>query len=204
MTYLRLAAVSLLLLCSQLTFADSIKTYQITSVSMQLSPNDGSGDDLTFTFSGPHIQFSGIGGVECTQCFTDPIYDNPTFDPSYTSVSLFGDFVIDGVTYSGDGAGFEGFGLFNDHGGLNSTAIGDMATADSSFQFNLKLPTNGSWDASYTYYPPSGGQPGYWLFNGASFDASAPTPVPEPATSALTLTGLAGILGAVKKKHLRR
>ena len=38
MIYLRLAAVSLLFLCTQLTFADSIKTYSITSISMQLYP----------------------------------------------------------------------------------------------------------------------------------------------------------------------
>jgi hypothetical protein len=55
MSYLRLAAVSLLLLCSQLTFADSIKTYWITSISMQLYPNDGSGGDLVFMFTGPHF-----------------------------------------------------------------------------------------------------------------------------------------------------
>jgi len=202
MTYLRLAAVSLLLLCAQLTFADSIKTYSITSISMQLSPNDGSGDDLVFTFSGPHIQFGGIDGVECTECFTDPIYGTPSFDPSYTSISLFGSFVIDGVTYSGDGAGFEGSGLFNDHGGVNPFVTGAMATNDGFFEFNLKMPANGSWNASYTYYPPAGDQPGYWLFNGASFNASAA--VPEPGTIALTLTGLTGIAGLIKKKHLRR
>ena len=200
MTYIRLAAVSLLLLCSQLTFGDSIKTYWITSVSMQLYPNDGSGDALVFNFSGPHIQFGGIGGIECFNCFTDPIYGDPVFDPSYGSISLLGDFVIDGVTYSGDGAGFES-SLFNDHGGVVPFVTGAVTTADSVLEFNLRLPTNGSWNASYTYYPPDGDQPGYWLFDGATFNASASTP--EPGTIALTLTGLAGIADLVKKKKLR-
>src|SRR6266481_5657847 len=99
MTYLRLAAVSLLLLCSQLTFADSIKTYWITSISMQLYPNDGSGGDLVFMFTGPHFQFGGLGGMQCTDCFTDPIYGNPGFSATYGSIVLLGDFLIDGVTY---------------------------------------------------------------------------------------------------------
>ncbi len=201
MRYVRLAIAFLLLLGSQLLFADSIKTYWITSVSMQLSPNDGSGDALVFTFSGPHIQFGGIGGIECFNCFTDPIYGDPVFDPSYGSISLLGDFVIDGVTYSGDGAGFES-SLFNDHGGVVPFVTGAVSTADSFLEFNLRLPTNGSWNASYTYYPPDGDQPGYWLFGGATFYASAPTP--EPGTIVLTLTGLAGIAGVVRRKPHRR
>jgi hypothetical protein len=107
MTYLRLAAISLLVLCSQLTFADSIKTYWITSISMQLYPNDGSGDDLVFMFTGPHIQFGGLGGMECNDCFTDPIYGDPGFSATYGSIVLLGDFVIDGITHSGDSVGFK-------------------------------------------------------------------------------------------------
>jgi len=113
MTYFRLAAVSLLLLCSHLTFADSLKTYWITSISMQLYPNDGSGEDLVFMFTGPHIQFGGLGGMQCYNCFTDPIYgDYPSFGATYATIVLLGDFLIDGVTYSGDSVGY--IGVFND------------------------------------------------------------------------------------------
>ena len=45
------------LLCTQLTFADSIKTYSITSISMQLYPNDGPGDDFLFVRGPPHPIF---------------------------------------------------------------------------------------------------------------------------------------------------
>jgi hypothetical protein len=79
-----------------------------------------------------------------------------------------------------------------------------VADGDTVFEINLRLPTNGSWAPSYTYYPPDGDQPGYYLFNGATFNASGTVPAPEPGTIALTLTGLAGIAGMVKKKHLRR
>jgi hypothetical protein len=198
MTCLRLAAVSLLLLCSQLTFADSIKTYWITSISMHLYPNDGSGDALVFMFTGPHIQFGGLGGMQCTDCFTDPIYGDPSFTATYGSIVLLGDFVIDGVTYSGDSAGVNS--LFNDSGGVYPFVSAFVANGD--IEFNLRLPTNGNWSPSYTFYPPDGNQPGYYLFDGATFSASGT--VPEPSTTALTLTGLAGIAGMVKRKHLRR
>lgn len=200
MTCLRLATVSLLLLCSQLTFADSIKTYTITSISMHLSPNDGSGDDMVFSFSGPHIQFSGLGGMQCTDCFTDPIYGDPGFSASYGDIVFFTSFVINGVAYSGDTVGFNN--LFNGVGGVSPLVSGFAGEGDTFFEFNLRLPTNGGWSPSYTYVPPSGDQPGYFLFTGADFGASASTP--EPGTIALTLTGLGGIAGLVRKSRLRR
>ncbi len=129
MTYVRLAAISLLLLCSQLTFADSIKTYWITSISMQLSPNDGSGDDLLFSFTGPHIQFSGLGGMECTDCFTDPIYGNPGFSASYGSIVFVDSFMIDGVAYSGDLVGFNN--LFDGSGGVLPLVSGFAGEGDT-------------------------------------------------------------------------
>lgn len=129
MTYVRLAAISLLLLCSQLTFADSIKTYWITSISMQLSPNDGSGDDLLFSFTGPHIQFSGLGGMECTDCFTDPIYGDPGFSASYGSIVFVDSFMIDGVAYSGDLVGFNN--LFDGSGGVLPLVSGFAGEGDT-------------------------------------------------------------------------
>jgi hypothetical protein len=201
LTYLRLAAVSLLVLCSQLTFADSIKTYFITSISMHLYPNDGSGDDLVFSFTGPHIQFSGLGGMECTDCFTDPIYGTPGFSASFGDIVFFTSFVINGVAYSSDSVGFNGLGLFNGFGGVSPLVSGFVSEGDTFFEFNLRLPTNGGWNPSYGYKPPSGDQPGYYFFTGADFEASAATP--EPGTVALTLTGLAGIAGVVRNKRLR-
>jgi hypothetical protein len=200
MTCLRLAITCLLLVCSQLTFADSIKTYWITSISMQLYPNDGSGDDLVFSFTGPHFQFGGIGGMECDDCFTDPIYGDPSFGASYGSIALLGDFVIDGVTYPGDSVGFNN-DLFNGAGGVNPFVNGAFAVGDTLVEFNLRLPTNGSWGWSYTFYPTDGDQPGYYLFDGASFSASGSAP--EPSTLVFTLTGLAGIASLVKRKHFR-
>jgi hypothetical protein len=199
MTYLRLAAVSLLLLCSQLTHADSIKTYWITSISMQLYPNDGSGDDLVFYFTGPHFQFGGLGGMQCYDCFTDPIYGDPSFGATYGTIVLLGDFLIDGVTYPPDSVAFDG--LFDDRGGVYPFISAFLVNGDTVVSFNLRLPTNGGWNPSYTFYPPDGDQPGYYLFDGATFYANGTVPTPEPGTIVLTLTGLAGIAGLVKRKR---
>ena len=65
MTYLRLAALSLLLVCSRLTFADSLKTYVITQGSMSMSPNNGSGDNISFSLTGPGVSITGIAGMLC-------------------------------------------------------------------------------------------------------------------------------------------
>ena len=203
MTYLRLAAVSLLLLCSQLTLADSIKTYWITSISMHLYPNDGSGDALVFHFTGPHIQFGGLGGMQCYDCFTEPIYGDPSFGATYGTIVLLGDFVIDGVTYSGDSVGFYN-GLFDDRGGVHPFVNAVLADGNTLFEFNLRLPTSGGWNPSYTYYPPDGDQPGYYLFDGATFDANGTVPTPEPGTIVLMITGLAGVAGLVRRRNLRR
>jgi hypothetical protein len=140
--------------------------------------------------------------MQCTDCFTDPIYGNPGFSATYGYIIGFGDFVIDGVTYSGDSVSFNS--LFNDSGGVYPFVSGALADGDTLIEFNLRLPANGSWNPSYTYYPPDGDQPGYYLFNGATFQASGTVPAPEPGTIALTLTGLAGMAGLVKRKRLNR
>jgi hypothetical protein len=138
--------------------------------------------------------------MQCTDCFTDPIYGDPGFSASYGDIVFLSSFVINGVAYSGDSVGFNN--LFNGFGGVSPLVSGFVGEGDTFFEFNLRLPTNGDWAASYTYYPPSGDQPGYFLFNDADFGASATTP--EPGTIALTLTGLGGIAGLARKRRLRR
>lgn len=40
-------------LMTTLSFGDSIRTFQVTQVSMSMSPNDGSGGNVTFSLIGP-------------------------------------------------------------------------------------------------------------------------------------------------------
>jgi hypothetical protein len=200
MTYLRLAAVSLLLLCSQFTFADSIKTYVITQVSMSMSPNNGSGDNISFSLTGPGVSITGIAGMVCIGwCDNQPIFGTPVVAPTQIFLSSLDNVVIlGGVSHYGGSVFFDGFGPFNDSGGLTRLASG--VAGDNNVPFQLILPQNGKWSAAFDYIPPSGDTPGYYAFREATFSAATP----EPGTIALTLTGLAGIVGIVRKKQLRR
>jgi len=200
MTYLRLAIASLLVLCSQLLFADSIKTYLVTNISMQMSPNIA-GDNISFTFTGPQVQINGVGGMGCFDwCSDQPIFGTPEVSPSQVFISIFFDpVVIGGVNYSGSDTGFDGQGLFNDFGGVFRFVSGATGEGDSLTQFNLVLPTNGKWIANFTWIPPSGDIPGYYEFDNATFNAATP----EPSTIALMTTGLAGIAGLMKRRTFR-
>jgi hypothetical protein len=204
MTYLRLAVVSLLVLCSQLTFADSIKTYVVTQISMQMSPNNGAGENILFSFSGPQVSFSGRGGMACFAendwCSDQPIFGTPVVSPSMVYIDSFSNpVIIGGVSFDATQFAFTGSGLFNDSGGVFRLVTGFGGEGNAFTQFNLILPQNGKWVASFTFVPPDGTNPGYYNFDSATFSATTP----EPGTIALTLTGLAGIAGVVKKKQLR-
>jgi hypothetical protein len=158
----RLAIASLLVLCCQLLFADSIKTYVVASISMQMSPNNGSGDNISFSFTGPQFQMTGIGGMGCFDwCSDQPIFGTPVVSPSQVFISIiFDPVVIGGVSYPGFDTGFDQQGLFNDVGGVFRFVSGLTGEGDSFTQFNLILPTNGKWIANFTIIPPSGDIPG--------------------------------------------
>jgi hypothetical protein len=199
MTYVRLAVVSLIVLCSQLSFADSIKTYVVTNITMQMFPDPGTGEQILFSFSGPQVSFSGEAGMFCPDWCTDqPIFGTPVVNPSMIFIAAFDSPVILGaMSFDGAEFGFDGQGLFNNSGGVFRFVSGTAGAGDTFTQFNLILPQNAKWVTSFTYVPPDGTNPGYYNFNEATFTAAAP----EPGTIALTLTGLAGIAGLAKKRH---
>jgi len=199
MTYLRLAIASLFILCAQLTFADSIKTYVVTQISMQMVPDQGAGENILFSFSGPQVSFSGEAGMPCFDwCSDQPIFGTPVVNPTMIFIAAFDSPVIlGGMSFDGTEFGFDGQGLFNDSGGVFRFVTGVAGSGDTFTQFNLILPQNGKWAASFTFVPPDGTNPGYYNFNGATFNAT----IPEPGTIALTLTGLAGIAGRIRKKY---
>jgi hypothetical protein len=200
MTYIRLAIASLLLICSQLSFADSIKTYVVTQVSMQMFPNDGSGDNILFSMTGPGISITGVAGMLCIGwCDTQPIYGTPVVAPTQIFLSSINTLFVGGVNQDPTLFGFSGDGLFDQTGGVSRFVSASAGEGDTFFQFNLIQPQNGKWNATFDYIPPSGDTPGYYLFRQATFDAAAP----EPGTISLTLTGLAGIAGLLKRKYSR-
>jgi hypothetical protein len=68
---------------------------------------------------------------------------------------------------------------------------------------NLTLPCCGGWNLTFDPVPPSGDFPGGYQFVHGEFSAGTPpTPVPEPATLGLIGTGLAGIVGVIRRKRV--
>jgi hypothetical protein len=161
---------------------------------MFMSPNDGSGDNVSFSFTGPGVSIPGIGGMGCFfWCSGQPISD-PGGGASQVFVSFFNTVILGGISYDPSSLGFSIF-PFDESGGLNGFATGFAETT----QFNLTLPTNGGWSFDFAPTTDEFGNPAFAFTNGTFF-ASAPLLTPEPATVGLMLTGLAGIAGRVRRK----
>jgi len=50
---------------AQLSLADSVKIFNNVSAFLPISPNDGSGGNMAFNFSGPDLSLKGVGGTGC-------------------------------------------------------------------------------------------------------------------------------------------
>jgi hypothetical protein len=198
---MRTGTVLLWLSClmTTLSFADSIRTFQVTQVSMSMGRNDGSGDNVVFSLTGPGLSITGLGGMACF----DWCSGFPTLDPSGVTSQIFvANFLsatLGGTTYTPDTLSFQS-PLFDDSGGVNAFASGYVGEGDSFIQFNLISPT-GDWSLSFA---PVDGEPGYYTFTRGQFRAQSPIITPEPGTIALTLTGLWGIAGLAKRKLAAR
>ena len=195
MIYRRVIAL-FLVLCPLLAFADSIPTYQITQISMQMFPNTV-GDNVTFQFSGPNVSFSGYGGMACFDFCSSPVA-NASGITSQVFISNFLTLTIEGKAYDGTTLAFDA--LFDTTGNVFASALGSVASDTNELvQFKLILPTNGKWTLNFI---PDPDNPGMWRFTTGTFSASAAA-VPEPSTLALLVTGILGIAGTVRRKTNR-
>jgi PEP-CTERM motif len=177
-------------------YADSIPTFYVTQVNMFMSPNDGSGDNIFFTLTGPGVNIAGIGGMACSNWCFGPIAD-PN-DPSvvFTTqifLTAFGIATIGGTSYDPSTLGFAS--LFDDFGGVNAStagAVGAGGVPGDFLQFKMILPMSGgqNWTLHFDPTVDQNGNPAF-IFTEGDFTATGPTP--EPATVGLMLTGLAGI-----------
>lgn len=198
MNCLRLTIAILFAACAQCSIADSvpfadIQTFHITQATMFMGPNDGSGDNVGFSFTGPGVNITGIGGMGCFDwCSGGPISDPNIAQPSQIFLTSFGTAIIGGKSYDPSTLAFDS--LFDAAGGLNASTAGSVGAGDSFIQFRMTAPTNGSWSFNFAPTVDENGNPAVFFTNG-QFSAS-----PEPATVGLMLTGLAGIVGIIKRK----
>jgi len=199
MNYLRLAIAILLAAFAQCVYADSIPTFHITQAFMSMGPNDGGGDNVGFSFTGPGVEITGFGGMACFDWCSSffPVSDPNVASTSRIFVDSFFTAIIGGTSYDPDFLDL--FFIFDDFGGLNASTVGSVGQGDNLIQFRMTAPTNGSWNLNFAPTTDENGNPAF-IFTDGEFSASAPLPTPEPATVGLMLTGLAGIAGIVKRK----
>jgi hypothetical protein len=207
---LRWTLTFLVLLVPKIASADSIQTFRITQVfvDIQPEPEENGGAFFAFEFDGRGITIFGQGGMVCNWCFDD--HAVPDGFPivlgniSYHSLQMF----IGGNTYDVNNSSLSlplflttfadlkvpdgsGPAILN-----NGVIFGQAGSGDNPFQFRLIMPRG---NLGLGFVPAE--KPSYYLFFRGGFFASAV--VPEPGTLGLMATGLAGIVGLLRRKRER-
>ena len=202
MNSLRLA-VAMLCAFSACAYADSIPTFHITQVNMFMTPNDGSGDNIRFTLTGPGVSITGIGGMACFDwCSGQPVSGDTPVITTQIFITEFSTATIGGISYDPGTLSFDS--LFDHSGGLNASSTGSVGSDIGFIQFTMTAPHNGGWGLDFE---PAGedenGNP-LFVFKSGEVRASAPLPTPEPASVILMLAVLAAIGGIAKRRRLFR
>jgi PEP-CTERM motif-containing protein len=206
------AIVMLILVLAQCAYADSVLTFNITHASVPIFPNEA-GDNEFFTFSGPAGSMSGGGTAVCAWCVEgtpfapgsslNPNIDILTFD-SVQGNLRFGGQTHDVLVLFNSSIGTDFF-TFPTNGKSTFTVSLPaflnpvMGEVDTGQFFNLQIPL-GKLALTFTLVPAQNGFPAFYQFSKGSF---ALTTVPEPGTLGLMATGLAGIIGMIRRKRKR-
>jgi hypothetical protein len=206
-----LALFILVMFSAQLSLADSVKIFNNVSAFLQIFPNDGTGGNMVFNFSGPDLSLKGVGGTGCQWCFA-----GNTFAPGESlnaSIFFVGfDFVTEGkIGNHHFGPGEVSLGSSSITGGnfvfpkmknvftvtvpaaFDSTLFGQVI--ESSQTFGLKIRP-GVLHLTFDLVSACGGGSSCYLFDRATF-----TSTPEPGTVLLSLTGLFFVAGRAWQKR---
>jgi len=200
MNYLRLTVAILLAASAQCSYADSIPTFHITQATMFLANTNGAGDNLGYTFTGPGVTITGLGGMACSDwCGSVPLPANGSPTVSQIFAGIFDIVIIGGKTYDPMTLSLD---IFDCCGELNGSFTGSVGGGPDFIEFRMTAPTGAAWTLNFAPTTDLDGNPAF-LFTDGEWSARAPLPTPEPATISLTLTGLAGIVGMIRKKRPR-
>jgi len=184
--------------------ADTIPIFNITSVDIVFNPGGG----MFFSLDAPGVSITGDGFFGCTIWCNPLSFESTGFPIDITNLTTVDYFAqLRGKTFSALGA-FSSpwsltFGDFSVPGGQvpavlnNGLILGTVSNGNRAFKFFLKLPP-GTLQLQFLSDPEF---PDQWTFLDGEFSASRRTTVPEPGTMALTATGLAAIVGLVRKKR---
>src|SRR5229473_8719408 len=112
--------------------ADSILNINITYVTATMVPNDGSGDNLSFTLIGPGTTITAIAGMGCSDwCSGNPIPDLSSVFASQVFVSFFTSATVGGTTYNADTDISLSCCVFDVDGNLSSSVSGFVGEGET-------------------------------------------------------------------------
>lgn len=156
---------------------------------------------MYFTLIGPGTNITGIGGMACFNWCSGLVSD-PSADASRVFVSNFLTATVAGTTYDAS-SDILLCCIFSSFGDLNPSTSGFVGEGETFKLVNLTLPGGGAWSFTFDFFPARGGSPAYYQFVSGSFTAgTSSAPIPEPGTLALVAMGLAGFIGAFRRKRL--
>jgi hypothetical protein len=199
-----LAALSLVV-SAPAAHAD-ILNIEITYVTGVMNGNNGNGGNVSFTLMGPGgtIISTSDAGMACFSWCSGPIPDLSFFDgPSQVYIGSFQTAILRGTAYDPINDFSISCCLFGSNGALNPTVSGFAGEGETFILFNLSLPAAGWGNFNFTFFPASGDNPAYYQFASATLTGGTPpVATPEPGTLGLMATGLAGLVGVIRRKRL--
>jgi hypothetical protein len=216
MKRLLLATATLVVCFAQCAYAGSIQTINIRQVNLDIFPNDGSGENVGFSFTSPNTLIDGIAGTDCFDwCgIADSLPPGSTLGPSS---GLFFD-SLQHVTIGGKSFDSESSFIFNS----SINPAGTVFFPTDGNDFTVTIPASldspltlllsngktvlvnipaGQLTLTFGFSPAQGDIPATYFFSQGSYVATTATP--EPGSFLLLGTGLVGVLGAARKKLLR-
>jgi len=198
-------------------YADSAVNFNITQLTVLVGPNDGSGDNVFVALTGPGTNITVTGGIPCFDWCSFNTFapgDTPPVGIGQIFLGVFNTVTVGGKTYDFDTASLGGlfvnvlggFTFPSNPGGSTFTAClpasnpssitGSAGSGGDFIQFNLWLPAGQQFCTTWAFDASAG----LYQFTSGKFVA---TTVPEPGTVGLMATGLAGIIGAIRRKRNR-
>jgi hypothetical protein len=187
-----------LLVVGPYAYADSNPTFNITQETFSFG-FEGEG---FFTLSGPGTNISGDAAVSCQDWCNGQIFppgsdmggalgfDGQLFIEVFTSAR------IGGHTFDSQYLQFADI-LAIQVPACGNPISGSAGSDTGPLVFTLRMPPCGSLSENFVFIPELGG----YTFHDGSYFAGTPTSAPEPGTLGLLVAGLAGIVGAARRRR---
>jgi hypothetical protein len=201
MRYLLLVLSALFAVDGSRAHADPISA-TVSNATMFMSPNFGTGDNISFKFTGLGVDIEGNGGMACFDwCTGTPIPPGTAINLTHIFTSNFSRAIVGSVAYdpNSDFGVFDSF--FDDAGALRPSVMGFVGEGATFGQFLITMPSGG-WTLNFTPVIDEQGHNTEAFVNGTfSAGTTTPTPTPEPGTLGLMLLGSTGIWITARRRR---